>query len=313
MSEPLYAPSVARKVLERHGFTIKKSFGQNFLIDRSVLDDIVEAALEGEETASGQVIKAAIEIGPGIGTLTQALAENGFRPVIAIEKDRHLIPLLADTLADYPDVHVIEGDALAVDVSEILAKVRACTPDPQVSLRLVANLPYYITTPLIMRVLEARWPLHSAVVMVQKEVAKRMVASPGTKDYGALSVAVRYYSQPTLVRTVPPGCFLPNPGVDSAVVRLLIRVEPVASDVPRELFFRIVRAAFGQRRKTLANALRAEFTELSRDSVEAWFAHAGVDGMRRGETLSMEEFVQLGRSLSLIQHDPSPEKSQTIQ
>ncbi|MCY0876241.1 MAG: 16S rRNA (adenine(1518)-N(6)/adenine(1519)-N(6))-dimethyltransferase RsmA [Firmicutes bacterium] len=294
MSEPLYTPSVARKVLERHGFVIKKSFGQNFLIDRHVLDDIVEAAMEGDEP--GRSHKVAIEIGPGIGTLTQALAESEFQPVIAIEKDRHLIPLLADTLADYPHVHVVSGDALEVDFTELLSPFIETSALAQASLRLVANLPYYITTPLIMRVLEARWPLHSAVVMVQKEVAKRMVASPGTKDYGALTVAVRYYSHPTLVRIVSPGCFLPNPGVDSAVVRLLIRDEPVASDVPRELFFRVVRAAFGQRRKTLANALRSEFTELSRDDVDTWFADAGIDGVRRGETLSMEEFVQLGRS-----------------
>lgn len=294
MSERLYAPSVARKVLDRHGFTIKKSFGQNFLIDGTVLDDIVEAAHGGDEAFPGT--KVAIEIGPGLGTLTQALAESGFRPVIAIEKDRHLLPLLADTLADYPDVHVVQGDALDVDLPALLKGLLSPEEAVQASLRLVANLPYYITTPLIMRVLEARWPLHSAVVMVQKEVARRIVATPGTKDYGALTVAVRYYSQPALVRVVSPGCFLPNPGVDSAVVRLLMREDPFAPDVPRELFFRIVRAAFGQRRKTLTNALRAEFTELSRDDVDRWFAMALIDGMRRGETLSSEEFAQLGRA-----------------
>jgi len=261
VSERLYAPSVARAVLDRHGFTIKKKFGQNFLIDGRVLDDIVEAAQVEEDIAARPQV--AIEIGPGIGTLTQALAESGFAAVLAIEKDRQLLPVLADTLAAYPQVRVVAGDALQEDVLSILERE---FPDliasGQYSLRLVANLPYYITTPLIMHVLEQQWPLHSAVVMVQKEVAQRIVAKPGTKEYGALTVAVRYYSQPQLVRTVSPGCFLPNPGVDSAVVKLRIRTEPFAPDVQRDLFFRIVSGAFGQRPKTLTNALRSEFAEM---------------------------------------------------
>lgn len=285
MSERLYQPSVVRAVLRRHGFTIKKGLGQNFLIDAHILDDIVEAALVAG-TGSGPRI--AVEVGPGVGTLTQALLEGGFDRVIAVEKDRALIPVLRDTLQSYGGLEIVLADALKLDFQSLLQHV----PE-QATLCFVSNLPYYITTPLIMRILESSLPFSALVVMVQKEVAERIVATPGGKDYGALTVAVQYYSQPEIIASVSPTCFLPPPTVESAVIRLRIKGDWL--NVDRKLFFRIVRAAFGKRRKTLTNALASEFP-LAKSELSNWMAVADIDGRRRGETLGIREFATLAET-----------------
>ncbi len=282
MSERLYQPSVVHAVLRRHGFTMKKGLGQNFLIDAHVLSDIVEAALVAD---AGSGPRVAIEVGPGIGTLTQALLEGGFDRVIAVEKDRALIPVLRDTLQSYDGLDLVLADALKLDFRSLLQNV----PE-QATLCFVSNLPYYITTPLIMRILESSLPLSALVVMVQKEVALRIAAAPGGKDYGALTVAVQYYSQPEIIASVPPTCFIPPPNVESAVIRLNITDDWL--NVDRNLFFRIVRAAFGKRRKTLTNALASEFP-FEKSELSDWLTAAGIDGRRRGETLGIQEFATL--------------------
>lgn len=285
MNGGLHQPSVLKNLLRQHGFTLKKQFGQNFLIDEQVLHAIVEEAMADTSDASKLV---AVEVGPGVGTLTQALAEAGFAKVLAVEKDRHLLPLLEQTMQPYPQVEVVLADAMKYDFSVWLDHL-----DKDASVRFVANLPYYITTPLLMRLLEAHFPFAKVVVMVQKEVAKRIVAMPGGKEYGALSVAVQYYGEPRYVLTVPASAFLPNPSVDSAVVAVRLRQHPDTVGVDQQVFFKIVRGAFGQRRKTLQNALAGEFSQLSKDSVAIWLRTASIDGIRRGETLSIREFAEL--------------------
>ncbi len=287
MTAPLYQPAVVKTLLRDRGFTLKKQFGQNFLIDGQVLRVIVEEAMaesDGEKLA-------ALEIGPGVGTLTQALAEAGFEKVLAIEKDRQLIPILKETMSPYPQVEIISADALKYDFSALLAAYQC-----DFSIRAVANLPYYITTPIVMRLLEEGLPLAKMVVMVQKEVAERMVATPGGKEYGALSVAVQYYSEARILLTVPASAFLPNPSVDSAVVSLTMRVHAEASNVDRQLFFKVVRGSFQQRRKTLLNALAGEFQNLSKMAVSEWLKLASIDSNRRGETLTIREFAELART-----------------
>ncbi len=286
MTAPLYQPSVVKALLRDRGFTLKKQYGQNFLIDGQVLHAIVEEAMED---ADGEKL-AALEIGPGVGTLTQALAEAGFEKVLAIEKDRQLIPLLKETMSPYAQVEIISADALKFDFTALLAALEG-----EFSIRVVANLPYYITTPIVMKLLEDELPLAKMVVMVQKEVAERMVATPGGKAYGALSVAVQYYSEPDLFMKVSSSAFLPNPNVDSAVVSLRMRLHPDAREVDRQLFFKVVRGAFQQRRKTLLNALAGEFQNLSKSSVSEWVKLASIDSNRRGETLSIREFAELAR------------------
>lgn len=284
MKERLYHPSVVRALMQRHGFAARRTFGQNFLIDGHALADIVAAA--GDPARCGAVL----EIGPGAGALTQALAEAGFPCVLAIEKDSRLLPVLRETVGDYDSVRIVQGDALTADFHALLDSWQGSG-----DLRLVANLPYYITTPLLMKALESEAGFERIVVMVQKEVALRMIAAPGTRDYGALTLAVQYYAWAKIARIVTAGCFLPQPAVDSAVVTLQVkpardRPWPEASE-----YFRIVRGAFGRRRKTLANALAAEFTELSKDAVGAWLEAAGIAPMRRGETLAAEDFATLAR------------------
>ncbi len=287
MRRRLYEPSVIRALLAEHGVRAKKSYGQNFLVDESVLAAIVQAAV-GDDIHS---CSAVVEVGPGIGTLTQALAEEGFSRVVAVEKDRRLLPLLQRSLADYPAVRLVQADALAVDWTALL------TPEEgSGTVRVAANLPYYITTPLIMSLLESPQAFDRLVVMVQKEVADRMAAVPGGKDYGVLTLTVQYYSKVEIIRTVGADCFMPRPEVDSAVVLMQTRRPDYAVD-DGGLFFRVVRAAFGQRRKTLANALAAGFPALGKDGVQRWLGRAGVDGERRGETLSAEEFAELSKRL----------------
>lgn len=269
-------------LLKRHGFAMKKGLGQNFLIDAHVLGEIVDAALEGVSPVGEKI---AVEVGPGIGTLTQALIEGGFDRVIAIEKDRRLQPLLLETLGEYKNIDVHYADALQFDFTSLLQGIAQ-----DATVRFAANLPYYITTPLLMHLLESRFPFSHLVVMVQKEVAERMVAKPGGKDYGALSVAVQYYSQAKLVMIVPGTCFMPKPDVESAVVSLQ-RVNH-GYDCDQAMLFRVVRGAFAKRRKTLENTLAMEFG-LTKPIVRAWLESAGIEGIRRGETLSLDEFAVL--------------------
>ncbi len=272
-------PSIANKsvtlhILKTFGIYTSKKLGQNFLIAPEIVDQIVAAA---EINPHDDVL----EIGPGIGTLTQGLAETGCR-VTAVELDRRLIDVLAKTLAGYDNVRVIHGDILKIDISrEIAAK----------KYKVVANLPYYITTPIIMRLLEERWPIDILVTMVQKEVAQRMVAVPGSKDFGALSVAVQYYAEPQIVLNVPPNAFLPPPAVESAVIRCRIRSTPAVQAKKESVFFRVVKAAFAQRRKTLQNALQS--AGLTKEQVQYILAAAEIDGIRRGETCSLAEFGRI--------------------
>ena len=283
--EKLSNPKETIQVLQKHEFQFKKKFGQNFLIDPHVLDKIVDAA---------QITKDdfVLEIGPGIGTLTQYLCENA-RQVLAVEIDDKLIPILKETLQPYDNVEVLHGDILKQDIQQI-----ADTYNDGKPIKVVANLPYYITTPIIMGLYESHVPVSSITVMVQKEVADRMKAEPGTKDYGALSLAVQYYAKPYIAAFVPPNCFMPRPNVGSAVIRLdcLARV-PV--EVHNEkLMFRLIRASFNQRRKTLQNGI-ANSAELSFTKEQAARAieQAGFDVRIRGEKLGLEEFARLADEL----------------
>lgn len=283
--EKLSNPKETIQVLQKHEFQFKKKFGQNFLIDPHVLDKIVDAA---------QITKDdfVLEIGPGIGTLTQYLCENA-RQVLAVEIDDKLIPILKETLQPYDNVEVLHGDILKQDIQQI-----ADTYNDRKPIKVVANLPYYITTPIIMELFESHVPLANVTVMVQKEVADRMKAEPGTKDYGALSLAVQYYAKPYIAAFVPPNCFMPRPNVGSAVIRLdcLARV-PV--EVHNEkLMFRLIRASFNQRRKTLQNGI-ANSAELSFTKEQAARAieQAGFDVRIRGEKLGLEEFARLADEL----------------
>ena len=283
--EKLSNPKETIQVLQKHEFQFKKKFGQNFLIDPHGLDKIVDAA---------QITKDdfVLEIGPGIGTLTQYLCENA-RQVLAVEIDDKLIPILKETLQPYDNVEVLHGDILKQDIQQI-----ADTYNDGKPIKVVANLPYYITTPIIMELFESHVPLANVTVMVQKEVADRMKAEPGTKDYGALSLAVQYYAKPYIAAFVPPNCFMPRPNVGSAVIRLdcLARV-PV--EVHNEkLMFRLIRASFNQRRKTLQNGI-ANSAELSFTKEQAARAieQAGFDVRIRGEKLGLEEFARLADEL----------------
>lgn len=278
-------PKRTKEIIAKYGFSFKKSLGQNFLIDGNVLNNIVAAA-ELDET------KGALEIGPGIGALTQRLS-NAAGKVTAIEIDQRLIPILGEVLADKPHVKVVHGDVLKLDLKELFQRQFGdCS-----GVSVVANLPYYVTTPILMKLLEERLPLQHIVVMIQKEVAQRMAAKPGGKEYGSLSVAVQYYCVPQLVCTVPHTVFIPQPNVDSAVIKLTVREKP-AVDVPDEsFFFQVVQASFAQRRKTLANNLTAFVGKERREELTALLTKIGIDPVRRGETLSLEEFAELSKGL----------------
>jgi len=270
---------VTLHILKTFGIRLQKKLGQNFLIDGKVVDGIVAAA----QLQPGEQV---LEIGPGIGTLTQGLAETG-AAVTSVELDRHLIDILAKTLEGYDNVRIVHGDFLKLDISrEITAP----------HYKIIANLPYYITTPIIMRILEERMPVELLVTMVQKEVAERMVAKPGTKEYGALSVAVQYYTEPEIVFIVPPAAFIPPPAVESAVIRCVVRKQPPVEVQQEKMFFRVVKAAFSQRRKTLQNCLKA--AGLAADKASTVLAAAGIDGTRRGETLSLAEFAAVANAWS---------------
>ena len=272
-------------VLQKYGFNFQKKFGQNFLIDTRVLERIIEAAEITKEDC-------VLEIGPGIGTMTQYLAESA-REVIAVEIDKMLIPILADTLSAYDNVTVINEDILKVDIGKIVEEKNGGKP-----IKVVANLPYYITTPIIMGLFESHVPLKSITIMVQKEVADRMQVGPGTKDYGALSLAVQYYAKPEIVANVPANCFIPRPNVGSAVIRLTRYDAPPVEVQDEKRMFALVRASFNQRRKTLVNGLsNAPELNLSKEKITQALQEMGLPATVRGEALTLEQFAQLSNIL----------------
>ena len=276
------SPEVVYYICKRFDIKMSKKLGQNFLIKRGIVDEIVHAA----ELTVGEPV---LEVGPGIGTLTQGLAQSG-ADVTAIELDRRLLEVLDTTLASYDNVRIIHGDVLKLDVPTIMNHK---------PFKVVANLPYYITTPIIMSLLESKLPIERLVVMVQKEVALRMVAKPGTKDYGALSVAVQYYTEPDIILDVPPKSFLPAPAVTSSVIRCVLRDKPPVDVIDEKLFFRVVKAGFAQRRKTFANTMRT--TGLSKEQIDDILVKADIDGQRRGETFSLQEFADVANAWADIQ------------
>lgn len=274
-------PQNTIEILQKYNFNFQKKFGQNFLIDEHVLDKIIRAA---EITKDDYVL----EIGPGIGTMTQYLA-CAAREVTAVEIDRALIPILEDTLKEYDNVSIINEDILKVDIAALAKEKNGGRP-----IKVVANLPYYITTPIIMGLFESHVPLESITVMVQKEVADRMQVGPGTKDYGALSLAVQYYAEPYIVANVPPNCFMPRPAVGSAVIRLTRHQKPPVEVMDEKLMFRLIRASFNQRRKTLANGLKnSGELKLSKEVITAAIEKLGKGSSVRGEALDLEEFARL--------------------
>lgn len=275
------SPEVVHYICKRFDIKMSKKLGQNFLIKRGIVDEIVHAA----EITVGEPV---LEVGPGIGTLTQGLAQSG-ADVTAIELDRRLLEVLDTTLASYDNVRIIHGDVLKLDVPTIMNHK---------PFKVVANLPYYITTPIIMSLLESKLPIERLVVMVQKEVALRMIAKPGTKDYGALSVAVQYYTEPDIVLDVPPKSFLPAPAVTSSVIRCVLRNKPPVDVIDEKLFFRVVKAGFAQRRKTFSNTMKT--TGLTRDRIEELLAKANIDGQRRGETFTLQEFADVANAWATL-------------
>ncbi|GGO09143.1 16S rRNA (adenine(1518)-N(6)/adenine(1519)-N(6))-dimethyltransferase RsmA [Saccharibacillus kuerlensis] len=280
--EDIASPKRTKAIIDKHKFSFKKSLGQNFLIDQNILGKIVDAA-DLDST------KGALEIGPGIGALTEKLALNAGE-VAAVEIDRRLIPILRDVLGPYGNVTIRQADVLQVDLKALFEEVFVSSEKVSV----VANLPYYVTTPILMKLLEEKLPLENIVVMIQKEVAQRMSASPGGKEYGSLSIAVQYYSEPELVCIVPRTVFIPQPNVESAVIRLKVREKPPVDVEDEEHFFTLVQASFAQRRKTIANNLRARyFSQEGRERMEALLKEAGIEPSRRAETLSIEEYARL--------------------
>ena len=282
MKEPtLGNPQNTIEVLQKYNFSFQKKFGQNFLIDTHVLDKIIQSANITEDDM-------VLEIGPGIGTMTQYLAQAAGK-VIAVEIDKNLIPILEDTLSEYDNVIVINDDVLKVDIRGLVEKENGGRP-----VKVVANLPYYITTPIIMGLFEKNVPVDSITVMVQKEVADRMQVGPGTKDYGALSLAVQYYAKPEIVANVPPNCFMPRPKVGSAVIRLTRHEVMPVETKDEKLMFSIIRASFNQRRKTLANGLKnSELLHFSKEEIEAAITACGWPLTIRGEALNLQEFAWL--------------------
>ena len=272
-------------VLQKYNFNFQKKFGQNFLIDTRVLEKIIQAAGITKEDF-------VLEVGPGIGTMTQYLCENA-REVAAVEIDRNLIPILADTLRAYQNVEVLNEDILKVDINRLAQEKNQGRP-----IKVVANLPYYITTPIIMGLFESHVPVDSITIMVQKEVAERMQAGPGTKDYGALSLAVQYYARPEVVANVPPNCFIPRPKVGSAVIRLTRHREKAVEVQDENLMFRLIRASFNQRRKTLVNGLNnAPEPNLEKQRIVNALAEMGLAPGIRGEALTLEQFAALSNLL----------------
>ena len=278
-------PQNTIEVLQKYRFNFQKKFGQNFLIDTHVLDKIIYASGVTEDDF-------VLEIGPGIGTMTQYLCERA-REVVAVEIDKNLIPILSDTLKNYSNVTVINEDILKLDICKLAEEKNQGKP-----IKVVANLPYYITTPIIMGLFESHVPIDSITIMVQKEVAERMQEKPGSKEYGALSLAVQYYAKPEIVANVPPNCFMPRPNVGSAVIRLTRHEKPPVEVEDEKLMFRIIRASFNQRRKTLANGLNnSPEIHLPKEVIQESIVSLGVPENIRGEALSLEQFAELSNEI----------------
>ncbi|MED3560958.1 16S rRNA (adenine(1518)-N(6)/adenine(1519)-N(6))-dimethyltransferase RsmA [Bacillus xiapuensis] len=287
MNKDIATPIRTRAILEKYGFSFKKSLGQNFLIDTNILKKIVESANLTEDSG-------AIEIGPGIGALTEQLARSSNK-VVAFEIDQRLLPILKETLGPYSNVKVIHQDVLKADVEKVIEEEFPSMND----LMVVANLPYYVTTPIIMKILEEQLPIRGIVVMLQKEVADRISASPGTKDYGSLSIAVQYYTEAETVMIVPKTVFVPQPNVDSAVIRLTRRSSPAVAVKDEGFFFQVTKASFAQRRKTLLNNLTSQLPEgkQKKEQILEALSSCKIEPSRRGETLSLEEFGRLSDAL----------------
>lgn len=285
----LYAPSTIKKIKEKYGFRLTKSLGQNFLTDKNIIDKIIQ----GSEITGDDLV---VEIGPGIGVITYE-ASRVARQVIAVEIDRNLIPILQETLAERDNIQIINKDILKTDVNRIIEDAKAADPEIK-GVKMIGNLPYYITTPIIMKLLEEGVAADGITVMMQKEVADRIKAAPGTKAYGALSVAVQYYCEVEGVANVPKEVFLPQPKVDSTVLNLKIRKSAAVEVKDRDLFFAVVKAGFGQRRKTLSNSLMG-VKNITREMVFEALEAAGIDSSRRAETLNLEEFAELSNQVAL--------------
>jgi 16S rRNA (adenine1518-N6/adenine1519-N6)-dimethyltransferase len=278
-------PTRTKEILNKYKFTFKKSLGQNFLIDSNVLENIIAHA--GIDKQAG-----AIEIGPGIGALTEQLAIHADK-VVAFEIDQRLIPVLQDTLGDYDNVQIVNEDILEADVAETIA---ANFPKTQ-PVHVVANLPYYITTPILLKLLHEDLPVTSLTVMIQKEVAERMAAGPNNKSYGSLTIAVQYYTEATVVMDVPKQVFMPQPNVDSSILRLVKRDKPPVEVDNEKYFFALIKASFAQRRKTLRNNLTSYFKgTIDKDAINQTLESIGIDGTRRGESLDMQEFATLANA-----------------
>ncbi|MTH55262.1 16S rRNA (adenine(1518)-N(6)/adenine(1519)-N(6))-dimethyltransferase RsmA [Bacillus mangrovi] len=283
MSKDIATPARTKEILKKYGFSFKKSLGQNFLIDTNVLHRIVDHAEVGEDTG-------VIEIGPGIGALTEQLAKRA-KKVVAFEIDQRLLPILSDTLSPYPNVKIIHEDILKADVKSVMEEEFSECKEVMV----VANLPYYVTTPIIMKLLEDKLPLKGIVVMLQKEVADRIAANASTKEYGSLSIAIQYYTEAKTVMVVPKTVFVPQPNVDSAVIRLLKRDKPAAEMLDEAFFFELMKASFAQRRKTLMNNLLQFYPHgrAVKEEIEQKLLDSGIDPKRRGESLTVEEFAKV--------------------
>lgn len=279
-------PQNTIEVLQKYRFNFQKKFGQNFLIDTHVLDKIIDASGVTEDDF-------VLEIGPGIGTMTQYLCERA-REVVAVEIDKNLIPILSDTLKNYSNVTVINEDILKLDICKLAEEKNQGKP-----IKVVANLPYYITTPIIMGLFESHVPIDSITIMVQKEVADRMQVGPGTKDYGALSLAVQYYAKPQILLNVPASCFMPRPNVDSAVIQLTRYEKPPVEVKDEHLMFRLIRASFNQRRKTMTNSVgNSPELSVSKEQMAAALEKCGLSATVRGEALTLAQFAELANVLS---------------
>lgn len=287
MHKDIATPLRTKAILEKYGFSFKKSLGQNFLIDTNILRNIVDYA----ELTEGS---AAIEIGPGIGALTEQLAKR-CKKVVAFEIDQRLLPILADTLEPYPNTSIIHQDILKADVARVIQEELAGIDDIMV----VANLPYYVTTPIILKLLEENLPIRGIVVMLQKEVADRISARPGTKEYGSLSIAIQYYTEAETVMVVPKTVFMPQPNVDSAVIRLTKRKEPLVPVISEDFLFTVTRASFAQRRKTILNNLTSQLErgKEKKEQILQALSQAEIEPGRRGESLSIPEFARLSDAL----------------